>query len=86
MKCIKINYNSKKGIKWAIYYTFINYVTYTLHLLVLWSQTAPHKFNLCPFHDRWAKEVRNCSLCEVSQVFITKTAIVAEKALTESWK
>jgi len=84
MKCIKIDYNSKKGIKWAIYYTFINYVTYRLYLLVLGSQTAPHKLNLCPFHNRWAKEVRNCSLCEVSQGFNPRTALVAEKALTES--
>jgi len=84
MKCIKINYNSKKGIKWAIYYTVINYVTYTLHLLELGSQTVPQKFNLCPFHDRWATEVRNCSLCEVRHGFIPRTAIVAKKALTES--
>lgn len=46
MKCIKINYKSKKEIKWAIYDTVITYVTYTQHLLVLGSQTAPQKFNL----------------------------------------
>jgi hypothetical protein len=46
MKCIKINYNSKKGIKWAIYDTVINYVTFTQHLLVTGSQTTPQKFKL----------------------------------------
>ena len=46
MRCIKINYNSKKGIKWAIYDTVINDVTFTQHLLVIGSHTAPQKFNL----------------------------------------
>jgi hypothetical protein len=46
MKCIKINCNCKKGIKLAIYDTVINYVTFTQHLIVLGSQTAPQKSNL----------------------------------------
>jgi len=51
-----MNCNSKKGIKWVIYDTVINYVTYTAFTSVRKSNCLSKIQPQCPCHDRWVTE------------------------------